>query len=195
MKKKLCLFLILILIPCTLFAQKTLSVAEIISNLIIDLLEKEAEPKNAELPTRSQIKEEDKWDLTSIYASEEDFLADIERLKDIITQADSYKDILDTSKENLLKVLTWYYEGAELADKIYYYVLINRDIDITDYEASQKYDYAYQYIEDFDIAYMFVNSEILEAKNIETFIADDPKFDDYRFDIIKILRKKRAQVR
>lgn len=190
MKKKLCLFLILILIPCTLFAQKTLSVAEIISNLIIDLLEKEAEPKNAELPTRSQIKEEDKWDLTSIYASEEDFLADIERLKNIITQADSYKDILDTSKENLLKVLTWYYEGAELADKIYYYVLINRDIDITDYEASQKYDYAYQYIEDFDIAYMFVNSEILEAKNIETFIADDPKFDDYRFDIIKILRKK-----
>lgn len=67
----------------------------------------------ATLPERAEIPENQRWDLTLIYATEADWLSDHERVKKLIPQICAYKGSLDTA-DNLTWALELQFE-AEIA--------------------------------------------------------------------------------
>lgn len=190
MKKKLCILLVLILIPCTLFANEAISIADLITHVVGGLFADKDTHNTLERPARSEIADEYKWDLTPIYATEEDFYADIEKLHSITAQADEYRGIMDTSKENLLKVLTWIYDALELKDKISDYANLASIIDKTDEEATNRAAIAYQAAIEFLSAVYYIDTELLEAENIYEFMEGDPRFDVFRLGVDRTIIQK-----
>ena len=74
------------------------------------------------IKNRSEIPEELKWDLTTIYKTDEDFYKDIEKAKKIIDEMYSYKGKIFKTKNNLVKYLK---NDENLHEKVLQFCLIS----------------------------------------------------------------------
>ena len=58
-----------------------------------------------QVKTRDKISDEYKWDLSTIYKSDEDFYKDIDKLKKLLSKLNSYKGKLFSNIDNLKSYL------------------------------------------------------------------------------------------
>lgn len=70
---------------------------------------------------RSEVKEEYKWDLSSIYPSEQKLNSDFEKIKGLLEDIKKYNGILGSSKENLYNALSIYEQINRTSESIYVY--------------------------------------------------------------------------
>lgn len=70
---------------------------------------------------RSEIKEEYKWDLSSIYTSEQELNNDFEKIKSLLEDIKKYSGILGNSKENLYNALFLYEQILRISESVYVY--------------------------------------------------------------------------
>lgn len=143
----------------------------------------------SEILTRDQVKEENKWDLSSLYQSEEEFLKDVEILKNKTAEAPSYSGIMDNSKEDLLKVLSWYYDSLFVEECIGSYAFLNYSTDVADSQATKRLGTISQICTAFDASVSYLVPEILACKNVEKWIEEE-EFADYKIAVKKMLRFK-----
>lgn len=82
-----------------------------------------------ELKERQQLRQEDTWDLTTIFASDNAWEQEYESLEVLIPQVETFKGTLTQSPEQLLKVLQFRDDIFMRIEKLYVYTSLNKDTD------------------------------------------------------------------
>ncbi len=81
---------------------------------------------------RKEIKEEYKWDLSTIYSSEEKLNDDFEKVKNLLQDIKKYKGKLGERKENLYEGISLYAQITRIAESIYVYTHMKQHEDTRD---------------------------------------------------------------
>ena len=144
---------------------------------------------NNDIPTRDQIKESDKWDLSSLYPCDEAWETDLERLKKKIDEAAKFKGTLAKSPVALLSAMKWLSDSMSLAEQVYVYASLKYSAQSDDPECQRMIGLISQVYTNLIAAVSYMDPEILEIKNLEKII-EDKDFDDCRVYLKKILRQK-----
>ena len=142
-----------------------------------------------EIPLRSQVAENDKWDLSSLYPCDEAWETDLGRLKKKIDEASKFKGTLSKSPVALLSAMKWLSDTMMLAEQVYVYASLKYSAQSDDPENQRMIGTISQVYTDLVAAVSYMDPEILEIKNLEKII-EDKDFDDCRVYLRKILRQK-----
>lgn len=145
---------------------------------------------SSEIKTRKEVRTEDTWDLSSLFAGEADFEAALQRLEELTAKAPSYHGILGKSADSLLEVLKWYYDGRLTEECVGSYAFLNWATDGSDPVNQRRMGRANQVCTAFDAALSFFRPELLSCDKVEQYMKDDPRFDDYRVAVSHILRTR-----
>ena len=81
--------------------------------------------------TRDEIEEKYKWDLTTIYKSDEEFNKELKSVKEKIEKVINYKGNIVNSSKNLYTYLTESDALERRLYKLYYYAHLNFDSETT----------------------------------------------------------------
>ena len=141
-----------------------------------------------DIPTRDQVKESDKWDLSSLYPCDEAWETDLERLKKKIDEAGKFKGTL-ASPVALLSAMKWLSDSMMLAEQVYVYASLKYSAQSDDPECQRMIGLISQVYTNLIAAVSYMDPEILEIKNLENII-EDKEFNDCRVYLKKILRQK-----
>lgn len=145
-----------------------------------------------ELPKRSEVREEDTWDLSAMFASKEAWEKQLESCNAIVAEIEKYEGKVTASAENLLTVLEKSASAEEKLELAFSYAerLYDQDQKNTTHQAmSQK---MYALFTDYSSRTAFVVPEILAADTsvIERFMKEKPELELYRIQIQEIQRRK-----
>ena len=142
-----------------------------------------------DIPTRDQVNESDKWDLSSLYPCDEAWESDLELLKKKQEEAGKFKGTLGNSPARLLEAIKWLSSAYMLAEQVYVYASLKYSAESNDPENQRKFGLATQAYTDLAAATSYFDPEVLKVKNIPKWI-DDKDFDDCRVFLNKIVRRK-----
>ena len=144
-----------------------------------------------QVKTRDEISNEYKWDLTTIYKSDEDFYKDIDIAKELFDKLNSYKGKLFSSLDNLKTYLKTDEEIDLMLNKLITYGVRKHDQDTS----NSKYQEMYQEIDQLLSLYgektSFFTPEVLDTdtKLIDKYL-EDSYLKKYRRVFDNILRYK-----
>ena len=142
-----------------------------------------------EIPLRSQVKENDKWDLSSLYACDADWEKELKVLQEKTKEAGKFRGKLGESPEKLLEAMDWLAQTMIIAEKVYVYASLKSSAESNDPENQRKLGVISQVYTDLVAAVSYMDPEILEIQDLEKWIGDKA-FDDSRVYLKKILRQK-----
>ena len=142
-----------------------------------------------EIPLRSQVAENDKWDLSSLYPCDEAWETDLQKLKKKIGEAGKFKGTLGKDPANLLEAMKWLSDACMLDEQVYVYASLKSSAENDDPENQRKIGIASQVDTDLMAAVSYMDPEILGIKNLEKWI-QEKEFDDCRVYLRKLMRKK-----
>lgn len=75
----------------------------------------------AAIPTREEIPDQDRWDLSRLYAKPEDWEKDFAKLESLLPEADQFRGAAARSAESLLEVLEFEKHLHLLLERLYHY--------------------------------------------------------------------------
>ena len=142
-------------------------------------------------PLRSEIKEEDKWDLTLIYKTDEEWEKDLEKVKEEIKKVTSFKDMF-TSSKRLSEYLEYEEKTERLLSKLYYYAHLSHDVDTTD----TKYQKMFTSIKDVWNEYGELGSYIqplfmsVDYDLVKKYMEEEPSIKEHEFNFEALYRYK-----
>lgn len=141
------------------------------------------------IPLRSEVAENDKWDLSSLYPCDQAWEADVETLKRKVAEAGKFKGTLGKNPINLVSAMKWLSDTVMLAEQVYTYASLKSSAEANNPENQRKIGIASKIYTDLIAAVSYMDPEILAIKNVGSWI-EDKQFDDSRIYIKKILRQK-----
>ena len=147
------------------------------------------------IPERAEVREEDKWAIHDIYATDELWEADLENAKKLVAEYAAFAGKLGQSAEQLLGYMELEEKVALLADALGNYAMRRSDEDarVSKYQAMVgKIMSAYV---ELNAASSFATPEIMAISDetMEQFYADCPKLERYR-RCLNDIRRRRAHV-
>ena len=143
------------------------------------------------IPARKDVPAKDKWDLSSIYKSDDEWETALKSIPELTAKAASYKGKLGSSAETLLSALKEL-EAANLAmETVYHYASLQHEADEDDTAATDRDGRAMMAYTQMQAELSFVDPEIqeIDETKLRTWIAQ-PDFADYRIYIEKLLHFK-----
>lgn len=143
----------------------------------------------ANIPSRKDVKIEDTWDLTKLYATRADWDADLKVLQSAINEAGKYCGKLGTSPTMVLEALKWDCDVSIVAEKLYQYASLNYSADASDPENQKMIGIISQVYTNFVAATSYMTPELLTIADLPKWI-EAKEFDDYRVCLKKTLRQK-----
>lgn len=144
-----------------------------------------------EIPTRDQVPQSDKWDLSTLFKSDDDWEKALSQITPMAEKLQTFQGRLGESKESLLKALKLNEELWKNLELVSNYASLMHNADESDSSATDKAGRC-------DMAYAqaaaitsFFDSELSEIpdEKVNAWIEDD-SFNDYRIYIKKLLRLK-----
>ena len=147
------------------------------------------------IPERAEVREEDKWAIHDIYATDELWEADLENAKKLVAEYAAFAGKLGQSAEQLLGYMELEEKVALLADALGNYAMRRSDEDarVSKYQAMVgKIMSAYV---ELNAASSFATPEIMAISDepMEKFYAECPKLERYR-RCLNDIRRRRAHV-
>ena len=142
-----------------------------------------------EIPLRSQVAENDKWDLSSLYPCDEAWETDLQKLKKKVGEAGKFKGTLGKDPANLLEAMKWLSDACMLGEQVYVYASLKSSAENDDPENQRKMGIVSQVYTDLMAAVSYMDPEILGIKNLGKWI-QEKEFDDSRVYLQKIMRQK-----
>lgn len=139
---------------------------------------------------RSEIKEEDTWDLTLIYKNEDVFFQELEDAKKEIDVVKKYEGhILDDAK-TLLSFLKESDEVERKLYKLYYYAHLKLDEDTTNTNSQQKEGLITNLIQEYSVLSSFVMPELMKGdySKVLSYIEELDELKVYKFNLENIYR-------
>lgn len=147
------------------------------------------------IPERSEVREEDKWAISDIYATDELWEADLENAKKLTGEYAAFTGKLGESAEQLLGYMELEEKVAVLADALGNYAMRRSDEDarVSKYQAMVGRVMS-AYVE-LNAASSFATPEIMAISDdtMERFYADCPALERYR-RFLDNIRRRRAHV-
>lgn len=146
----------------------------------------------SQVPERSEIPSQYKWQLSDIYADESLWQNDFNKLKATLADIGKYKGTLHESSENLLDCLKLRDEIGIISGKLYAYARMHRDEDTgnTKYQALTGKTEAL--LAEAGTATAYIEPEILALPEdrLKTFSGQNAGLNDYQFYFNDLLRQK-----
>ncbi|MFA6844246.1 MAG: oligoendopeptidase F [Sphaerochaetaceae bacterium] len=127
-----------------------------------------------EIKKRAEVAKSDQWDLSSLFASTQDWEKALERLGDYIKEAPSYKGKLTAGKQDFLDTFAWYEKVSILAEALANWAMLNYSADASDSENVRRYSLISQAYSQLGASLSFFDPELLSI--------DDATFDSYLKD-------------
>ena len=140
---------------------------------------------------RSEIREEDKWDLTGLYKTEDEWNKDYDELQGLISKFDDFKGKLNNSKD-ILKYFEFNNEVNLKLENVCVYTYLKFDEDTTNTHFQELKGRADNLLSEFSLVSSFVMPELckLSKDDIEKFMAEEEGLRKYKYDFDCILRIK-----
>ena len=143
----------------------------------------------ASIPLRKDVKVEDTWDLTKLYATKADWDAELKQLQSAIGEAGKFAGKLGESPAKLLEALKWLTDTSIIVEKLYGYASLNYSADASDSENQKMVGIISQVYTNYVAATSYMTPELLTIEQLPKWI-EDKAFDDYRISLKKTLRQK-----
>ena len=146
---------------------------------------------SAEIKTRDQIKKEDKWDLSSLFASEADWEKALAEMNSTIPALSRFKGTLGESAEKLAECLKTMTAFQILAEKTGSYAMLQFSTDGSDPQNQKRYGL---YISvatkaEAETSYLVPEIQAVDDAKMAQFIKS-PLLADYTIYLSKLLRQK-----
>ena len=144
------------------------------------------------IPSRKEVPSSDKWDLSSIFKTADDWEAALKALPQLTEKAGAFKGRLGESESTLLEALKAL-EAANLSmETVYHYASLEHEADEDDTIAADREGRAMMAYTQFSAALSFVEPELqeIDEKKLRSWI-EKPEFADYRIFIQKLLYLKK----
>lgn len=135
---------------------------------------------------RSKIDKNLKWNLEDIYATFDDFENDFKETQQIAKNMPNFKNKLN-KKEFLLQYYQFFDKFNQKLDKLFHYVLLNRDVDTKNPKFIEAYEKLSNFSANLSEQLAYVSPEL--SKLPDTYIDEvlkDAKFKNYKYSIEKI---------
>jgi len=147
--------------------------------------------KNNLIPERKDVKERDKWNLSTLYKSDEEWEKDLKKIPELIKNFTSFKGKLDSSSENLLSALKAYEQLYKTLETVYCYASLVHTADESDSAAQDKEGRASMAYAKAGAECSFFSPELMTIpdKKINEWI-EQSEFADYKIFIQKELHYK-----
>ena len=141
---------------------------------------------------RSEISDEYKWNLKTIYSDIQGFKKDLKEVESLIEQLPIYKDDLTKTSENLYNCLDLEFKISRILDKMYMYAHLNLDGDTTDSKNQELVGIVKNLFQKFEEEISFIKPNLLKMdyKDIENYYKEYPKLKEYEVVLKDIFRYK-----
>ncbi|WP_414043603.1 oligoendopeptidase F [Macrococcus sp. EM39E] len=145
-----------------------------------------------ELMTRSEQLEQNTWDLTTIFASDEAFEEAFTALSSYLGKEKEFQGQLGSSSEVLLNALLLDSEIDELLGKVYVYAHLKHDEDTTNAKYTAFEQRAATLASQFSSAWSFMLPELMTIDEVKLaeFIKENNGLERFRFDLEKINKRR-----
>ncbi|HBI02676.1 MAG TPA: oligoendopeptidase F [Paenibacillaceae bacterium] len=136
---------------------------------------------------------QDKWDLSRLYPSEEQWKKDIKKIEKKIPYFQSMKGKITSSPSAFYEFLIQYEETSKLVEKAYGYAHMQFDTNTTDSHYQEVMDQARQISQKLNVTTSFVVPEILaiDDKNLEQMMSKQKNLEKYRKFLTQIRKQKK----
>ena len=140
---------------------------------------------------RSEISDEFKWDLTSIYADKKEFEKDILECTNLINKMKQCENILENA-DNLYCCIKLEYDTARILDKLYMYAHLSLDTDTTNVEAQEMVGKVKNLFKEYDEVTSFIKPTLLKCDYnlIEKYYIEKPELKEYEIVLKDLFRYK-----
>jgi len=144
------------------------------------------------VPARSDIDEAYKWDLDSLYASDEDWEAAYEEAEELIEDLSAYEGRATEDAATLLATLETYEELMRTVSNVAAYARMRRDEDTTDDTYQALTARSQSLSSEASSAASFLDPELqdLDYDDIEAMIETEPDLEPYEHYFDDVLRMK-----
>lgn len=144
-----------------------------------------------EVKERSEIQQQYKWDLTSLFESDEKWEEKLSSLKGQQQVALSYQGKLDNA-QTIYQYLKWDYSITSDLSDLFCYASLRHSEDTRDSSATSMYSRIYSLYVEISSASAFARPEILSLDDdkLKAIIEDD-QLKDYRFMLEDLYREKK----
>ena len=143
------------------------------------------------IPARKDVPAKDKWDLSSIYKSDDEWEAALKSLADLTKKAAAYKGRLGESSITLLAALKELEAVNLTMETVYHYASLQHEADEDDPKATDREGRAMMAYTQMQAELSFVDPEIqeIDENKLRSWISTK-EFADYRIYIEKLLHFK-----
>ena len=141
---------------------------------------------------RSEIKEEDTWDLTLIFKNENEFNKSLKACKEEIKKLVDFKGKILESSETLLSFLEISDDIERKLYKLYYYAHLNLDVDTTNTKYQEMEGKVTNLLQEESVLTSFVLPELLKGdyETVKKYISENEKLEKYSFNLECVYRYK-----
>ena len=146
---------------------------------------------------RSEIDDKYKWDLSSIYSSDEEFLKDLESFKEEMTKLNEYSENMMDNANNLYNCLKLTDTLEMKLDKLYSYAHLHNDEDTTNNTYQKYYGMVMNVYSEYSKVSSFITPMLLkyDYEKIEEFYKELPKLkEEYEFILSDVFRGKKYKL-
>ncbi|MBF0747102.1 oligoendopeptidase F [Gemella sp. 19428wG2_WT2a] len=141
---------------------------------------------------RKDVKLEDTWDLTQIFATDEDFWKSFNEAEEDIANISKYQNKLAKSSKDLLEVLKESERYEARLSNLYVYAHLKNDQDTSDAKYQEMYSKAYDLYVKTSTEWSFLTPELLEVEEglLNTYLDELEELGQYKFYVEKINKKR-----
>lgn len=145
------------------------------------------------LPTRDQIQDKYKWDLTDIYSSDAEWEKDYNKLNKEMKGFEKHKGKITKSAKNLLEAMNDYYNLEVVYVKLYFYSSMSRDLDINDPNYQKIYAKNQKLGADFSSTTSFFMPELMSVSYdvVKKYISEEKGLKVYEHKLEDMFRMKK----
>jgi len=142
---------------------------------------------------RSEIPDQLKWDLSSIYTNWEDWESDLTRLTETYDKMAAMKGSLNEDPGNLIRFLELQEEGGKIGVKLYCYPFLFRSIDSRDVTANERYQQVNALMAGLATKVSWVSPELLEIPEdkMQSWIEEYEALQPFGFNLMRMYRSKK----
>lgn len=143
------------------------------------------------IPTRAEVAQKDKWDLTSLFENDDAWEKALAQIKPLTEKITAFKGRLGENAETLLAALRAYEEADKLLESVYSYASLMFAVDMENADAQEKDGRVEMAITEMYAALSFFTPELqaIDEKVLREWISA-PRFADFRIYIEKLLYLK-----
>ena len=141
---------------------------------------------------RSEINDNYKWDLKSLFKNKEEMEQSIEKVKKLCDKVVSYKGKIMKDSETLYNFYQDYEKMNRLLEKLFIYTCLNFDSDTSNNEAKKQKLQVEKLCDKVNEKLSFINSEMLnkDYSYVENLIKENDKLKIYEFDLKQLFKYK-----